>query len=107
MLSAVPRGRDAELTLEGPIERRLGSVADVDRNLQYGLGGGLEEARGELQSPAREICQRRLAEQLHEALTDNRPRCTRLPCQFRERPAARGIPVQQRERGADQRIPRA
>jgi hypothetical protein len=46
----IARGRDIKLTLESPIERRLGFVTDLTRNLRDTAAGGREELRAQLQA---------------------------------------------------------
>src|SRR5687767_573324 len=62
-LDPVPRGRQIELTLERTIERGLGFVTGMQRNLKDGVIGGLEQPRAELHAAARDVGERRLAEQ--------------------------------------------
>src|SRR5262245_7169290 len=73
-LFAIARRRTAELALEGAIEGRLRIVADLGRNLLDRLAGRFQQTRGKLQTPARQIGERRIAQIARESLRKDRAR---------------------------------
>src|SRR6185295_4747009 len=81
----VPR-RHAELAFEGAIEGGLRFVADVECDLCDRLCALLEEARSELQPPAREVRERRFTQEACEPLGQNRARCADLRCKLFDSP---------------------
>src|SRR5215475_5630686 len=106
-LLAISRRRQTELALEGAVERSFGFVADIQRHLQDCASGRLDPSRRELKTPARQVCQRRLAEKTGKPLDEHRTRGPGFGSKVVQAPTMPGLPMQRRECSADDVVPRS
>src|SRR5436190_673101 len=101
LLPAPLRGRHAELALEGAVESGLGLVAEPLGDVRQPRAGRAKLAGGEREAPFGQVLDRRLPDEVREALGEDRAGAADLARELVDRPGARGVAVQKLEAFAD------